>query len=80
MLKTTELGQTGTPITIHGFGGMPLSVHGRPDEEEDRHLLREAGELPVTGRCHVLVHGSATLRTGRQVTIRRVNGRQDTVP
>jgi aryl-alcohol dehydrogenase-like predicted oxidoreductase len=39
MLTTTELGATGTPITIHGFGAMPLSIQGRPDETDAKRTL-----------------------------------------
>jgi len=39
MLKSTELGATGTPITIHGFGAMPLSIQGRPDETDAKRTL-----------------------------------------
>lgn len=42
MLKTTELGATGTAITIHGFGAMPLSIDGRPDAREAKRTLHAA--------------------------------------
>jgi aryl-alcohol dehydrogenase-like predicted oxidoreductase len=42
MLRTTELGRTGTRITIHGFGAMPLSIQGRPEEAPAKRTLHAA--------------------------------------
>lgn len=42
MLKTTALGETGTQITIHGFGAMPLSIQDRPEEREATRTLHAA--------------------------------------
>jgi aryl-alcohol dehydrogenase-like predicted oxidoreductase len=47
MIETTELGNTGTTITIHGFGAMPLSIHGRPDEHEAKRTLHAALDAGV---------------------------------
>jgi len=47
MLKTTELGTTGTQVTIHGFGAMPLSIQDRPDEREAKRTLHGALDAGV---------------------------------
>lgn len=46
-MNTTQLGTTGTQITIHGFGGMPLSIQGRPDERDAKRTLHAALDAGV---------------------------------
>lgn len=41
-MRTTHLGATGITIPIHGFGAMPLSIQGRPDEAVARRVLHAA--------------------------------------
>lgn len=41
-MKTTELGRTGVPITVIGFGGMPLSIQGRPSGDDARKVIHAA--------------------------------------
>ncbi|HVT02634.1 MAG TPA: aldo/keto reductase [Thermoanaerobaculia bacterium] len=38
----TELGKTGRSISVVGFGGMPLSIQGRPSEEQAEETLGAA--------------------------------------
>jgi len=47
-VKQTALGRTGLNISRIGLGGMPLSLKGRPGEEEGRTVVRRAVELGVT--------------------------------
>ena len=47
-MRTTQLGDTGEPIPVIGFGGMPLSIQGRPTEEVGRHVLHAAIDAGMT--------------------------------
>ncbi len=47
-MRTTELGATGITIPIHGFGAMPLSIQGRPDEAAARSVLHAALDAGMT--------------------------------
>lgn len=47
-MQTTTLGNTGDPIPVIGFGGMPLSIQGRPSEEEGRRVLHAAIDAGMT--------------------------------
>ena len=42
------LGETGETIPAIGFGGMPLSIQGRPPEDEGRRVLHAAIEAGMT--------------------------------
>jgi aryl-alcohol dehydrogenase-like predicted oxidoreductase len=44
----TTLGSTGESIPVVGFGGMPLSIQGRPGEEQGREVLRAAIDAGLT--------------------------------
>jgi aryl-alcohol dehydrogenase-like predicted oxidoreductase len=47
-MQTTTLGDTGEAIPVIGFGGMPLSIQGRPDEEQARRVLGAAADEGMT--------------------------------
>lgn len=47
-MRTTQLGTTGITIPIHGFGAMPLSIQGRPDETVARRVLHAAIDAGMT--------------------------------
>lgn len=47
-MQTTTLGDTGETISAIGFGGMPLSIQGRPGEEQGRRVLRAAADAGMT--------------------------------
>jgi len=47
-MQTTTLGDTGETIPVVGFGGMPLSIQGRPSEEEGRRVLNAAIDAGMT--------------------------------
>ena len=46
-MQTITLGDTGETIPVIGFGGMPLSIQGRPDEEQGR----KAREASASRHC-----------------------------
>ena len=41
-MKFTTLGRTGEEISAIGFGGMPLSIQGRPPEDVGRRVINAA--------------------------------------
>ena len=41
-MRTTEHGTTGITIPTHGFGAMPLSIQGRPEETIAKRVLHAA--------------------------------------
>jgi aryl-alcohol dehydrogenase-like predicted oxidoreductase len=47
-MQTTTLGNTGDSIPVIGFGGMPLSIQGRPPEEQGRSVLNAAIDAGMT--------------------------------
>ena len=47
-MKETTLGDTGERISAIGFGGMPLSIQGRPPEDEGRRTLHAAIDAGMT--------------------------------
>ncbi len=47
-MQTTTLGETGEQIPVIGFGGMPLSTQGRPDDDEGRRVLNAAVDAGMT--------------------------------
>src|SRR6059058_4276238 len=47
-MQTTKLGKTNESISVIGFGGMPLSTQGRPDEETARRTLEVALDAGIT--------------------------------
>ena len=47
-MQTTQLADTGESIPVIGFGGMPLSIQGRPDEETGRRVLHAAIDAGMT--------------------------------
>lgn len=47
-MHSTTLGSTGIPIPVIGFGGMPLSIQGRPSEEQGRRVLHAAIDAGMT--------------------------------
>lgn len=47
-MKKTELGQTGVHVSGIGFGGMPLSIQGRPPEPQGRQVLHAALDAGIT--------------------------------
>lgn len=47
-MQTTTLGDTGETIPVIGFGAMPLSIQGRPSEEQGRRVLHAAIEAGMT--------------------------------
>jgi aryl-alcohol dehydrogenase-like predicted oxidoreductase len=47
-MKTTTLGKTGEEIPVIGFGAMPLSIQGRPDEPTARRVLAAAIDAGMT--------------------------------
>lgn len=47
-MQTTTLGKTGEQIPVIGFGGMPLSIQGRPPEEQGRRVLHAAIDAGMT--------------------------------
>jgi aryl-alcohol dehydrogenase-like predicted oxidoreductase len=47
-MQAIALGQTGETIPVIGFGGMPLSIQGRPSEEEGRRVLHAAIDAGMT--------------------------------
>lgn len=47
-MRTTTLGSTGEQIPVIGFGGMPLSIDGRPDEESGRRVIHAAIDAGMT--------------------------------
>jgi aryl-alcohol dehydrogenase-like predicted oxidoreductase len=47
-MQKTTLGDTGESIPVIGFGGMPLSIQGRPPEEQGRQVLHAAIDAGMT--------------------------------
>jgi aryl-alcohol dehydrogenase-like predicted oxidoreductase len=47
-LKFTTLGRTGEEISAIGFGGMPLSIQGRPPEDVGRRVINAVLDAGVT--------------------------------
>lgn len=47
-MKTTRLGTTGISIPVHGFGAMPLSIQGRPEEAAAKRVLHAAIDAGMT--------------------------------
>ncbi len=47
-MKTIPLGKTGEAISAIGFGGMPLSIQGRPPEDEARRSVHAAIDAGMT--------------------------------
>ncbi|HEX8410376.1 MAG TPA: aldo/keto reductase [Thermoanaerobaculia bacterium] len=47
-MQSTALGDTGETISAIGFGGMPLSIQGRPDDEQGRRVLSAAADAGMT--------------------------------
>lgn len=47
-MQSTTLGNTGEAIPVIGFGGMPLSITGRPSEEEGKKTLHAAIDAGMT--------------------------------
>lgn len=47
-MQTTTLNATSEPIPVIGFGGMPLSIQGRPPEEQGRRVLHAAIDAGMT--------------------------------
>ena len=47
-MQTTTLGSTGESIPAIGFGGMPLSIQGRPPEEQGVRVLHAAIDAGMT--------------------------------
>jgi len=47
-MQTITLGDTGETIPVIGFGGMPLSIQGRPGEEQGRKVLHAAIDAGMT--------------------------------
>lgn len=47
-MHTTTIGDTGEPISAIGFGGMPLSIQGRPSEDVGRRVLHAAIDAGMT--------------------------------
>jgi aryl-alcohol dehydrogenase-like predicted oxidoreductase len=47
-MQTTTLGKTNESIPVIGFGGMPLSIQGRPPEEQGKRTLHAAIDAGMT--------------------------------
>lgn len=47
-MQSTTLGETGEAIPVIGFGGMPLSIQGRPDEAQGVRVLHAAIDAGMT--------------------------------
>ncbi|HXI13090.1 MAG TPA: aldo/keto reductase [Thermoanaerobaculia bacterium] len=47
-MQQVKLGRTGIEISAIGFGGMPLSIKGRPDERESRAVINASLDNGVT--------------------------------
>ena len=47
-MQTTTLNKTGEAIPVIGFGGMPLSIQGRPSEEQGKRTLNAAIDAGMT--------------------------------
>jgi len=47
-MQQTMLGDTGESIPVIGFGGMPLSIQGRPPEDEGLRVLNAAIDAGMT--------------------------------
>jgi aryl-alcohol dehydrogenase-like predicted oxidoreductase len=47
-MQSATLGKTGEPIPAIGFGGMPLSIQGRPDEEQGIRVIEAALDAGMT--------------------------------
>ncbi len=47
-MQTTTLNKTGEAIPLIGFGGMPLSIQGRPSEEQGKLTLNAAIDAGMT--------------------------------
>jgi aryl-alcohol dehydrogenase-like predicted oxidoreductase len=47
-MQSIELGRTGESIPVIGFGGMPLSIQGRPPEEQGVRVLQAAIDAGLT--------------------------------
>jgi aryl-alcohol dehydrogenase-like predicted oxidoreductase len=47
-MQSTTLGKTGEPIPVIGFGGMPLSIKGRPAEEQGIRVVQAAIDAGMT--------------------------------
>ncbi len=47
-MQSTTLGKTGEPIPVIGYGGMPLSIKGRPAEEQGIRVVQAAIDAGMT--------------------------------
>lgn len=47
-MQNTTLGDTGESISAIGFGGMPLSIQGRPSEEQGERVIAAAVDAGMT--------------------------------
>jgi len=47
-MQQTTLGNSGEAIPVIGFGGMPLSIHGRPDEAQGQRVVNAAIDAGMT--------------------------------
>src|SRR5437660_11050096 len=47
-MKTIPLGKTGETISAIGYGGMPLSIQGRPPEDAGRRAVHAAIDAGMT--------------------------------
>lgn len=47
-MKTTQLNQSGEQVSAMGLGAMPLSIQGRPSEEQGIRVIHRAIDLGVT--------------------------------
>lgn len=47
-MQSTTLGDTAEPIPVIGFGGMPLSIQGRPEEAQGIRVLHAAIDAGMT--------------------------------
>ncbi|MDF1666210.1 MAG: aldo/keto reductase [Planctomycetota bacterium] len=47
-MRSTELGRTGLKISAIGLGGMPMSLDGRPSEEQSVQVIHKALDMGVT--------------------------------
>jgi aryl-alcohol dehydrogenase-like predicted oxidoreductase len=45
---STTLARTNVPISAIGFGGMPLSIQGRPPDDEGRRVIHAAIDAGIT--------------------------------
>src|SRR5690606_37733562 len=44
-MQTTKVGQTTIEVSSIGLGGMPLSIQGRPSEEQALRVIKKACDL-----------------------------------